>query len=329
MRIPSKLLDKINHSGSFLAHFHLSPDADSIGSTLALKLALESIGKIVEVFCEDEIPSFATFLPGIESVKQISLTEALPTLHHDYYLSLDTPIFGLLTHSQPVPNFPKPILVIDHHLDTAIPGQVSWIDTVASSTAEMVHQLIKKLKIPITADIATCLLFGLLGDTGSFQYLNTNTAVFRTAADLIAAGGDYPTCLIQLNRSLPFYEFQSWGLFLNNLELSEDQTFAFVAIDHQTWQKFHPATKLAIFANEFLGRIAGTKFGAILVEKKPGIISGALRSRLSEVDVQQIAQHISGGGHKNSAGFKYQGSLEEAKRDFLNAVSLLQSQGKL
>ncbi len=329
MRIPKPLLSKVNSSASFLAHIHLSPDADTIGSALALRLALESEGKVMEVFCEDEIPEFATFLPGIESVKQMPLSEALATFPHDYYLALDTPIFGLLTRSTPVPVFPQPILVVDHHLDPAILGQVTWSEIDASSTAEMIFHLIQKLNIGISKDIATCLLFGILGDTGCFQNFNTNAKIFTIVSELIKKGGDYQLCLVQLQRSIPFYEFQSWGILLDHLELSEEQDFVYLAIDQQTWEQVNPATKIALFANQFLGQIADTKFGAILVEKKPGIVGGTLRARLPQTDVQQIAQRLSGGGHKASAGFRFQGTLQEAKREFLNTVNLLKSQGKL
>ncbi len=329
MSISKSVIEKINNTESFLAHIHLSPDADTIGSVLALKLALESIGKVIEVFCEDEIPSFATFLPHIEAVHQMPLSQALATFPHDYYLALDTPIYGLLTRSEVIPNFPKPLIVIDHHLDNSLNSKISWVDAEAAATALMVYAIIKKLKIEITKEIATCLLFGILGDTGTFQNLNTDAKVFKTTAELIAKGGDYLTCLIQLQRSIPFYEFQAWGTLLDHLQLSPDKDFVYLAIDEKTWSQVNPASKLALFANQFLCNVAGTKFGAILVEKRSGQVGGTLRSRLPEVDVRQIAEKLNGGGHKNSAGFRFQGSLIEAKREFLNAVDYLKSKGKL
>lgn len=329
MNIPKPLLEKIEKSESFLAHIHLSPDADTIGSALALKLAIESVGKVFEVFCEDEIPPFADFLANVDSVHQMPLNEALASFRHDYYLAMDTPILGLLTRAQPVPNFPKPLLIIDHHLETSVPGQVSWIDKGASSTAEMVYQLIKELKIEITPDIATCLLFGLLGDTGVFQNLNTNEKVFEVASDLMSLGGDYQQCVLNLNRSYPFKWLKSWAVLLEKIQLSDDGEFVWVAIDNETWQKCDPALKIQVFADIFTGRIAGTKFGAVLIEKKDNQVSGSLRSRLPDADVQKIAERLGGGGHKNSSGFRFQGSLQEAQREFLNAISLLKSKGEL
>lgn len=329
MTIPEPLLEKIEKSESFLAHIHLSPDADTIGSALALKLAIDSIGKVLEVFCEDEIPPFASFLPGIDSVHQMFLSEALASFPHDYYLAMDTPILGLLTRAQPVPNFPKPLLIIDHHLETTVPGQVSWIEKGASSTAEMVYHLIKELKIEITPDIATCLLFGLLGDTGVFQNLNTNEEVFKMASNLMALGADYQTCVLNLNRSYPFKWLKSWGILLERIQISDDKDFVWAAIDNETWQKCDPALKMQVFADLFTGRISGTKFGAVLIEKKDNQVSGSLRSRLPDADVQKIAERLGGGGHKNSSGFRFQGSLEEAQREFLNAISLLKSKGEL
>ena len=237
MKVPKKILENIDKSTSFLANIHLSPDADTMGSAMAVKLALESIGKVVEVFCEDEIPSFATFLPGIENVHKMSLNEALASFRHDYYLAMDTPIYGLLTRLEPVPNFPKPILIIDHHPDASVSGQVSWIETGASSTAQMVYHLLKKLEIEINKDTATCLLFGLLGDTGIFQNLNTNEQVFKVASDLITLGGDYQQCVLSLARSYPFKWLDSWGVMIKKAQLSDDGDFVWVAINTKGLQK--------------------------------------------------------------------------------------------
>ena len=94
MSVPTPVLKAIIENDSFLAHAHLGPDADSIGSTLALKLGLESVGKVVHIYCEDTIPEFASFLPHVDQFAVSTLEDAPKIYDADIY-SLDSAKWGL------------------------------------------------------------------------------------------------------------------------------------------------------------------------------------------------------------------------------------------
>lgn len=329
MNVPSEILKAIGDNTAFLAHAHLGPDADSIGSTLALKLGLESIGKVVTIYCEDEIPEFASILPHINQFENTNLNQALRTYPADAYLSLDSAKWDLITTDSPIPEFKIPVINIDHHPDNALKQKLAWVNPEAASTAEMIFYLLTELEINITAEIATCLLFGLLGDTGAFQNLNTNANSLRLAALLIDKGADYATTVVQLTRSHLFNDLKAWGTLLNNLKISADGSFVYTTLSYDEAQTIGHTPEVSLFANVIIGRVAGTKFGAVLIEKKSGITKGSIRARHLDVDVRELASLLGGGGHPGAAGFKIEKPLKAAEIDFVNATEFLQKQGKI
>ena len=314
----TKIAAVLSGSDSFLAHIHLSPDPDTIGSVLALKLAFESEGKVMRVFCEDPLIPSAKFLPGFDSVEQLSLANAL-TYSHQVYLCVDTAKWELAA-KRPKQEFHSPIVVIDHHPDNDIKSRLRWVDPKASSVALLVFQLLGLMKLKITPDIANCLLFGLLGDTGLFQNTNTKMADFVFAGKLIKFGADYHELVKHLVRSYELDELSCWAKVLKNLKLSADRSYAWMTVSYQDCADVKGEPKLGVIANQFAGRINGTKFGAILAEKERGVTKGSLRSRELDFDVSAIAHRLGGGGHKNAASFKLNLPLAAAEKKLLEAA---------
>lgn len=319
MNIPKEVVENIKENESFLGQIHLSPDADSIGSALALRLGLEQLDKQLHLYSEDRLPSSSDFLPSVDSISHDNLPEMIKKQVFNVYISLDTPKWGLVTHHTPGPDFQKPIINIDHHPGNKIKGTHQWIDTKASSTAQMIFYLLKELKIDITPEIATCLLYGLVGDTGAFQNFNTSSGSLRMAAILIEAGGDYNRCLVELSRNLKYRQLKVWGTMLKNLKASADNSFVYTTLSFDECQDIDDLG-MSRFANTLISRLKDTNFGAVLVEKEEGFTYGSLRSRKPEFDVSQIAEKLNGGGHKNAAGFRLEKSLVKAEQEFLDAV---------
>jgi phosphoesterase RecJ-like protein len=323
MKINPEIITTLKDKRSFLGHVHLSPDPDTIGSVLALKLALEGEGKVVNLFCEDPLIEAAAFLPEVGSIKQTSMASALKQ-NHEVYLCLDTAKWELATHNQHRPE--APVVVVDHHPDNSINTPLHWLDVGASSTAQMVYQLIKALELKVTPQIATCLLFGLLGDTGMFQHTNTSKSDFILTAELVELGADYHQTVLHLARSYSAVDLASMGKALERIKLSDDGSFALMSLDFKAAKSLSGEPRVGYIANQFAGRISGTQFGAVLVEKKPGVTKGSLRSRLGEFDVSRIARELGGGGHKNSASFKLELAYKEAEKEFMAAVAKVKKQ---
>src|SRR5689334_21776495 len=115
-KVPASVIKAIEDHTVFLCHAHLSPDADSVGAILALKLGLGSIGKYLEIYCEDSRPESCSFLENFNDFRTQRLSEALKE-PHDAYLSLDTGSWKLATHTLPIPEINELIINIDHHQD--------------------------------------------------------------------------------------------------------------------------------------------------------------------------------------------------------------------
>lgn len=328
MEVPSQIIEAINKYDSFIGHTHLGPDPDSVGSSLALKIGLESIGKVVYLFCEDDLPRMTSFLSGVDEIEVTGIDNAL-TRKFDAYLCVDTAKWGLVTHREPLVKPRGPIINIDHHPDNSVKAQVSWINPEASSASEMVYHVLKSLNIEITAEIATCLACGILYDTEVFQNTNTTPAVLRLIADLQDIGANYNRCLVEITRSYQMEELKVWALLLQNLKISPDASFVWTTIDAEEWSAFPAKSNVGNFADALVRRVDGTDFGAVLVEKKAGLTKGSIRARLSDVDISQIAHELNGGGHLAAAGFRLEKSLKLAEADFLRVIANLKSNNKI
>jgi bifunctional oligoribonuclease and PAP phosphatase NrnA len=330
MKVPPEITKVLEQNQSFLMHIHTGPDPDCIGSTLAFKLALEQLGKVVTIFGEDEVISAAYFLPDSDQIVHTNLTEAIATYPHDIYLSVDTAAPSMITNLKPFPVLHAPIVNIDHHPDNIISAKYNFVAPQACSAAEVVYQVLLTLKdVKITPDIATCLLFGILGDTSAFQNSNTTDTTLKLAAELIAAGGDYQSCMVALTRSFSPDEMKVYGYLLHHLELSDDGSYVIYKLNNDQYMELGGRASIGVFSNFFANKVAGTKFSLVIIEKKPGFVIGSMRSRDYSFDVSLIAHQLGGGGHKVAAAFRSEKSLESTLKDFHAAVVYLQSKSKI
>jgi len=325
---PNSIIKLIHTTDSFLCHVHLGPDPDSIGSALALKIALESIGKTVQVFCEDTIPHGMTFIPWADSIETISLQTAL-SYPYRCYLSLDTANWNLVSRST-TPKLDKNHLInIDHHPDSKIRSNFSWVDPNYSSTCEMIARLLPNLDIHLSSDIATCLLSGIISDTSTFANTNTTATTLQISARLIKSGANYNFCQTQLEKNFTQKDYLAWGVCLQSLKLSPSGDYAWMKFTYPDYLKIGLSPGTGIIANKFAGKIQNTKFGAIMVEKDPEYIKVSLRSRDPSVDVSQVAHIFGGGGHAASASFLFRGSMHHLEDRFVACIEQLKRQNKL
>lgn len=321
MKFSQDLINAIIENNSFLTHVHLGPDADSISSVLSLKLALESIGKVVNVVSEDSLMSGAEFLEGFSKIDVVGFEDALNKYEFDTYISLDTALERLITYFKPFPEISTPIINIDHHPDNSIKANFSHIDPEAASTTEILFDLYKELKIKITPEIATCLLFGLMGDTGVFQNYNTTSKALLLAAELKSLGANYNLCLVNAMKNEDINTYQTWIPLLKNLKISEGKTYTYTTLSYDEYKRSDSNIQIGAFANQIISKIAPTKFGVVLAEKEQGVTKGSFRSRDPEFDVSEIAHRFGGGGHKAAAAFRIEEPLDVVKKEFFKITS--------
>jgi phosphoesterase RecJ-like protein len=311
MKIPKEIVAALRKEKVFLIATHINPDGDALGSALALSFALESAGKEVYVYNKDIVPAFYRFLPGHKRVRS-SLKKAISKDPVLILLDCNSPDRAALEQY----SFRKSI-VIDHHETERDFGDVRWVVPAAAATGLLVFYLIKAIGAALTSDIARNLYTAIAVDTGTFRYSNTSSEVLRVSAELIEAGADPAFIAECLFERWEKSRFDLLVMTLNNVEIKND-----IAMMHITKDMFEKTETTAEDTENFSNlprMIRSVKISALFRESGNGFWKASLRSK-GKVNVAKIAELFGGGGHKNAAGFRIEGSLNAAKKKLLLAA---------
>jgi phosphoesterase RecJ-like protein len=291
---------------------HVHPDADVLGTLLALGLALEGRGWSVVYGGPHPAPAALGFLPGIERYRRLDEVGG----PFDLAVLTDCPnpqrTEGLIDQARRAARL---VVNIDHHPDNRRYADVNWLDTDAAATGEMVHELLDALGAPLTPQIATNLFTAIHTDTGSFRYSNVTPRTLRIAAALVAAGAEPAFVSASLYERRAPDALRWLGVSLARVELSDDGRLAWLALPAGLVpEAFVESEELVNYP-----RSVATVRVACLLREHDGQVKVSLRGK-GDVDVQKIAARFGGGGHRNAAGCTLPGSLAEATRAVLEAV---------
>jgi bifunctional oligoribonuclease and PAP phosphatase NrnA len=292
---------------------HENPDGDAIGSLTAAAAGLRQLGKRVRTYLEpsSSIPSELRLLDVAGLERHLEESE----LGGWTLLALDCATMRRLGRGhRGVIEAVATVVDIDHHYDNTRFGAVNLIDGSASSTAEILLDVLEALGVELTPDIAQSLYVALVTDTGRFQQRTTGPNALRMAARLVDAGVDIQLVYRRVFETVPLRKLRLLGRVIDHLVLSEDGR---VAISHVTRADF---TALGAAESDTEGLVdhlramAGVEVAG-LIREPPFADDGvappnrvSLRSR-GAIDVSAIARKSGGGGHKQAAGFSHGGDL--------------------
>ncbi|MGH7319382.1 MAG: DHH family phosphoesterase [Candidatus Rokuibacteriota bacterium] len=313
MRVPPEVLVPFAHGprrALMLGHVH--PDADVLGTLLALGLALGARGWTVTSGGPDPTPEFLSFLPGIERYRRLTRVDG----PFDVVVLTDCPnpdrTQGLLGQARQAG---AQVVNIDHHHDNRRYGDVNWVDPTAAAAGEMIYELCRALDLPITPPIALNLFTAIHMDTGSFRYSNVTPETFRIAGALVAAGVDPAFVSNRLYERRPAQALRLLGETLARVQLSEDGRVAWLALRAGAVpESFVEAEDLVNYPRS----VASVRV-ACLLRERGGTVKVSLRGK-GDIDVSRIAAKFGGGGHPNAAGCSVDGPFDEVTRDVLAAV---------
>lgn len=316
----TQILKEIKKAKKILVNCHRSPDADGVGSSLALYLALKKMGKEVKVVCPSNLREDLKFLLHSEVIEKINFKK-FDFKDYDLFFCLDSAGPNMVTGDEHIPLPKIPIILIDHHKTNPKFGKINMVDSKVSSTAEIIYLIFEDWKVKIDKDIATLLFSGILSDTGIFQYPGVTGRTFKIAEVLMEKGADKDEIIFRLARSYSFKEVKLWGEILARIKKDESYKFVWSAVPHEIYEKYSkPEGTKESAANLFAPIINDTDFGMVMVEETKGTTTVSLRSRTG-FDVSKIALALGGGGHNNAAGGKVSGlSFDEAVEKILRTA---------
>ncbi len=310
--------DLVRRSQRILLTTHIRPDADGLGSQLALAEILETMGKQVQPVIASTWPPRYDFLDPDKRIQRFR-PPGDAFRQTDAVIILDTGTWNQLGDFGPfLKTLPVPKLVIDHHLSQDDLGAVRLVDTTAEATGRLVFEAIAALGQPLTELAANRLFVALAMDTGWFRHPNTTSATFALAEKLMQAGAR-PTPLYEYlfeNDSLP--RLKLMGLVLDRLQTAENGQVAYTEIRQGDYQATGAVPQDTEDLINYTRSLAGVEVGLFFMEQPAGGVKISFRSR--EVDVARVAEKFGGGGHRLASGATLSGSLEEAKNRILQVV---------
>ena len=288
---------------------HVSPDGDALGSTLALKMALEKAGKKVAVMVDDDVPKAFGFLPQIDCFVKPSDDEVVEA---DLLVVLDASSLdriGKIAQSVKA----KAVANIDHHISNTQFADYLYLNTEAAATAEILCNLVEKLGITPDKDLATCLYTGIYTDCGSFRYANTTPGTMRAAAKLLEYGAR-PNEISDALGTNTRANIEMLGKVLQTLAFYKDGKISTLEINSDLYDKDVNTDNFISFARYIEGVDVAVLFKAV----EPAVTRVSMRSQ--DTDVAAIALSFGGGGHVRAAGCTVELPLEQAKAKVLEAI---------
>jgi len=315
------VVDAIRSNDRFLVTTHENPDGDALGSILAMKLALEQLGKDGVLYLSGIIPLPTEYdfmaLDGLTRTPPDDAAERV-------VLALDCANERRLGPDPGLVERAPLVLDIDHHHDNSRFGKVNLIVADASSTGEILYDLFHELGVRLTPEIAEALYIALVTDTGRFQYTNTTPKTLRIAAELVEAGANVHQVFQDVYENVAFAKIKLVARALEKARVYEGGRVIVSDLERSDFEAAGAEEPFAEGIIDYLRAVEGAQIVALI--REPPTQNGpsrrvSLRTRAEEIDVSAIARKSGGGGHRQAAGFSSEASTDEIvdfiRREFL------------
>ncbi|NKQ57265.1 bifunctional oligoribonuclease/PAP phosphatase NrnA [Amycolatopsis sp. K13G38] len=305
---PSSPLDLLRDARDVTLLAHVRPDADALGSALALGRALHQRGATVRVSfaIPDEIPES---LRGLDAGNLVVPADQVPE-RAGLVICLDTPAPARLGALAARLDGADAVLVIDHHASNTRYGTHNLVDDTAEATAVLVLRVLDELGAPLDEPIARCLYAGLVTDTSGFRRARPST--HQAAARLLEAGVDPDKLAREVMDDRPFAWLPMLAQVLGTARLEPDEAQGFGLV--------HAVVTLEAAADVRLEEVEGVvdvirttreaEVAAVLKQQGPREWTVSLRA-VGKIDVSVAARSLGGGGHRLAAGCTVTGTAEE------------------
>ncbi|MDH4103072.1 MAG: bifunctional oligoribonuclease/PAP phosphatase NrnA [Thermoleophilia bacterium] len=309
----SAVVAALRDNERFVVTSHEAPDGDALGSLLAMGLGLRQLGKDVVMFLGGPapLPREYRFL----ELEKVGLLRARPTDFAERVLvALDCASANRVGAEPGLVEAATYTVNIDHHHDNPRFGDVNLIVADASSTGEILADVLRNLGVQLTPEIAEALYIALVTDTGRFQYANTTPKALRLAADLVDAGADVHRVFQGVYENVQFAKLKLLARALDRAQVLEGGEIVVSHLLRDDFEAVGAAEPYSEGIIDFLRSAEGALVSALIREPpRDGAPARkvSLRSSVDEVDVSAIARKSGGGGHREAAGFSSDLSVAE------------------
>ena len=306
------IIEKINQAETIVILTHENPDGDAMGSSLAMYHALKAYGKNPDIIIPEHSKVF-NCLPGIENLKVQSDIE-----HYDLAIALDCATVKMLNGFASYFENAKTKVCIDHHSTNTMFGDYNYVNPDAPACAQILLVILEYFGIEITKDIGTCILTGIITDTGGFKYQGVTAETFEFVAWLLNKGVNVSKVYREVLQIKTKPNFELHRIANDRIEFLEDGKIAYTYITKEDEEKVHAENGDHEGIVEIGRDVEGVEVSIFIRQTDKGC-KISLRSN-DYVNVSDACVVFGGGGHPRAAGCTIQGTLEQAKEKILKEV---------
>jgi phosphoesterase RecJ-like protein len=309
-----EIVEVLKAEDDFLLTAHIKPEGDSIGSQLALKLALMEFGKTVTVVNDDPVPENFGFLPHSGEIVLPEFVDVVPSVS----VVIDCGQWERVGRSGEIARRAATVLNIDHHPDTEGLGKYNYIDPVASASGEQIYEIARRLGV-MNHDIAICIYVAIVSDTGGFRYSNTTAETHRITSELLNHGVKSNEVAYKLYESDPPGLVKAMGLALSKVQVKDGVAWASLnradLEEAGVWGGPLETEKII----RQIRTMNDIRVVVFLTEMQGGQVKVNLRARPG-FDVGTLARDFGGGGHRQASGCTVDGALPEVENKVLQEI---------
>lgn len=307
------ILEEIKKAETIVVLTHETPDGDAVGSSLAMKIALKQLGKNADVI----IPKYSRmfeFLPDAKEIKKESDIKK-----YDLAICVDCADLKRLAGSEYFETA-KTKIQIDHHSINKMYADYNFVNPVAPACCEILIGMFEYFGIEITSELGTCIIAGIITDTGGFQYAGVTAETFEFAAELLRKGVNISNVYQKTLSTKTRAHFELSRIVSNRMEFFENGKVVFTYMTNEDEKNVNSEEGDHEGLVEMGRDIEGVEVSIFIRQKEgTGGYKVSLRSK-EYVNVADVALMLGGGGHIKAAGCFVQGTVEEVKEKVLSEI---------
>ena len=316
MKTLKEITNEILSLKSAYVFCHVRPDGDTVGSAVALTLALKQKGIICDIVCDGELPEKLKVLVD----GSLFLTPQEVKTARDGHIAVDIAGEHLLGHSWGVYTASTKCFCIDHHPSNSRFSNLLYLEARPSTTL-IIHEMIKLMQADFTAQIAEAILLGIITDTGNFMHDCTNSMALQVASEMINCGASMQKVINAIYKTQSKERSQLYIEVLGKMRFYLQNKLALITIKADDLQSRGLTEDCTEGFVDYPLTIAGVEVSVSLLQTRNNLYRVSFRSR-GNVDVNVIAGEFGGGGHRFASGCVVSGMYEEVVEKVVRAVDI-------